>query len=209
MVQVFQASELTLGEVKARFGLSEVSTSDFFLECQVNMPQLTDYERQLLDRARADFRYMAQYPVHEALVKMVVLAPVMSAAGFYSHPFQTAAEKTIELTLEEQDEIIRGRIDLLVINQSLWVAVIESKGKKLNWLEALPQALIYMMSDQAPAQKRFGLVTNGTELVFIKLLKDARQYGLSKVFSLYNPGNDLYEVVGVLRTLSLPKPENE
>ena len=202
MVQILKASELTLNDVESRFALRQVDTSDFFSECQVSSPQLTDYERQLLDQARSDFRYLAKYPVHEELIKMVVLAPVLSATGFYRHPFQTTAEKTIELALEEQDEIIRGRIDLLVINQSLWIAVIESKGKKLNWLEALPQALTYMMSDQVKSKARFGLVTNGTDLVFIKLLKDARQYGLSQVFSLYNPDNDLYKVVGILRTLS-------
>ena len=83
MVQVLQASELTLNQVESRFDLRQVDASDFFPECQVSLPQLTDFERQLLDQARSDFRYLAKYPVHEELVKMVVLAPVLSAAGFY------------------------------------------------------------------------------------------------------------------------------
>ena len=53
------------------------------------------------------------------------------------------------------------------------------------------------------AQKTaFGLITNGSELMFLKLHRgDAPQYAVSGLFSLFNPGNDLYRAVGILRQL--------
>lgn len=50
-------------------------------------------------------------------------------------------------------------------------------------------------------QPKFGLVTNGTHLEFVKLDLAAGLYALSRTYSLNNPGNDLYEVVSVLRTI--------
>ena len=66
----------------------------------------------------------------------------------------------------------------------------------------LPQTLVYMASSAQRDQPKFGLITNGTEFVFVKLKSDLEKYGLSKIFSLHNLGNDLYGVVGVLRSIS-------
>jgi hypothetical protein len=46
---------------------------------------------------------------------------VLSVAGFYQQPFRPVAEKTIEIEPEDNDEILRGRIDILVLNERLWV----------------------------------------------------------------------------------------
>lgn len=202
MVQVFQANQLTLHEVKEKFGLQQERSPDFFPEWQVKPDKLAEQDRFLLDRAQTDFTYLSKYPVQEALVKMVVLSPLLSVAGFYQQPFRPVAEKNIEIEVEADDELIRGRIDVLVLNDKLWVTVIESKGSQFSWNLALPQALTYMMSGQQPAQTRYGLVTNGSDIVFVKLEKDSARYGLSKVFSLFNPDNDLYSVVRVLQALS-------
>jgi hypothetical protein len=55
--------------------------------------------------------------VLENIVKMVVLSPLLDLAGFYELPYQIEAETSVELELENQDELIRERIDLLVLNQ--------------------------------------------------------------------------------------------
>ncbi|MEO0769419.1 MAG: type I restriction enzyme HsdR N-terminal domain-containing protein, partial [Cyanobacteria bacterium J06649_4] len=103
------------------------------------------------------------------------------------------------------NELIRGRIDVLVVNQSLWVAVIEAKGSQFSLGVGLPQTLAYMASSKDKSRPQFGLITNGTEFLFIKLaLPEQGQpvYGLSKTYSLNNPGNDLYTVTSVLKALS-------
>jgi hypothetical protein len=49
----------------------------------------------------------------------------------------------------------------------------------------------------------FGAVLNGSEFLFIKLVPgDAPKYGLSDVFSLLNRGNDLYQVLKILKRFS-------
>ena len=48
MAPVLPASELTLNEVESRFALRQVDASDFFPECQVSSPQLTDYDGSYL-----------------------------------------------------------------------------------------------------------------------------------------------------------------
>jgi hypothetical protein len=206
MANLTPAHELTLREVKTRFGLTQVSQPDFFPEWQVSQaesPPLDEYDRRRLDQARTDFLYLAEEPVHEEIVKLVVLSPLLSVAGFYQHPFRPVAERQIELTLQDADEVLRGRLDLLVLNKTLWVTVLEAKSKRLNVLEAIPQALFYMMSSPGGQRVLFGLATNGSEFLLLKLQKgDAPQYALSQLFSLLNPENDLYRVAGILQHLA-------
>ncbi|MBE9068626.1 type I restriction enzyme HsdR N-terminal domain-containing protein [Leptolyngbya cf. ectocarpi LEGE 11479] len=204
MVRVAQASQLTLHDVEAKFGLRLETGADFFPEWQVAPVALDAYQARVLDQAQAHFRYLLAYPVHEELVKMVIISPLLSVAGFYERPFRPIAEETIEIALKANDELVRGRVDILVLNEQIWVATIEAKGPQFSWHVGLPQVLTYMVSGDQPSGVRFGLVTNGTDLIFVKLNKETGQYGLSKTFSIFNPGNELHHVVAVLKTLSNP-----
>ena len=203
MVQVIQATELTLHDVKEKFNLQQVDDELFFQEWQGDLPSVTDAEKEWLDRVKANFLYLAKYPMHEEIVKMVVLSPLLSLAGFYSYPFRPVAEKQVEIVVEDKEEIVRGRIDVLVLHQQLWVTTIESKRKRFNVLEALPQTLFYMMGSPNTDKPTFGFLSNGSEFLFLKLIKqNTPQYALSsRLFSLINRGNDLYNVVGVLKRL--------
>ncbi|MGB3291519.1 MAG: restriction endonuclease subunit R [Phormidesmis sp.] len=200
MVEVLQASQLTLYDVEAKFGLQPETNPDFFPEWQTAPIALSDYQRQVLDQAQASCRYLMKYLVQEALIKLVIVSPLLSVAGFYQKPFCTVAEQPTKVAVEDEDEIIRGRIDVLVVNEQLWVAVIEAKGSHFSWSVGLPQTLTYMTSGRQ-RQERFGLITNGSNFMFVKLQETGR-YRFSKEFSLYNPGNDLYAVVSVLKSIS-------
>ncbi len=202
MSQIIQARDLSLRIVKERFDLQQVWNSQFFLEWQKDLPAITDFEKQWLDQIRADFLSLAEDSLHEEVVKLFVLAPLLSLAGLARFPFLPVAEKQVEIVLEDEDEIVRGRIDLMLLHRRLWAIVIESKRKGLSVTEALPQALFYMMNSPNHDQPTFGFVLNGTEFLFVKLVKqNPPQYALSRLFSLINPGNDLYEVLSVLGSL--------
>ncbi|MBW4580986.1 MAG: restriction endonuclease subunit R [Tildeniella nuda ZEHNDER 1965/U140] len=202
MVQLIQASNLNLGDVKERFHLQEMRDSQFFSEWQGDLPELSDAEKQWLDQIKDNFLSFADYPLHEEIIKLSVLAPLLFLAGLMQLPFNPEAEKPVEIALETEDEIIRGRIDVLILHQRLWAIVIEAKRNQLNVREALPQALFYMLSSPANEKPIFGLMLNGTEVQFVKLVKHAApHYGLSRLFSLANPGNDLYVVLGILKQL--------
>jgi hypothetical protein len=74
-----------------------------------------------------------------------------------------AAEKQVEVSFEVDEQVMRGRVDWLVLHQDLWVTTIETKPKQADVLTALPQALFYMLASNAQtnSQPRFGLLTNG------------------------------------------------
>ena len=201
-MQVLQASQLSLAEVETKFHLSQVYDPLFFPEWQSTLPPLSPTTQQWLDQVKADFLALAKYPLHEEIVKLVVLAPLLSLAGLCRPPFLPSAEQPVEVTLADGDEMIRGRVDVLVLHRHLWVTVIESKRKGLDVSEALPQALLYLLTQPNPALPAFGLVTNGSHFIFIKLVRqDGWYYALSDEFSLRKQSNDLYTILGILQHL--------
>lgn len=208
MTTVLQSSTLTLREVIKRFNLKYIEESTFFSEWQVADSTLTDIDKSILDRTKQDFINLSQDSVKEELVKMVLVSPLLSTAGLYRYPFHVATEESVELLLEEHDEILRGRIDVLVVKENLWVILIEAKQAGFSLHEAVPQALSYLMSNPNSSEMSFGLVTNGSELMFVKLRQPSEErpqpsYGFSRIFSLFNPGNELHQVVNILKHLSV------
>ncbi len=200
MVQTIQAKDLTLHDVKEKFGLKQAEDEQFFGEWLDDLPELTDLEMRSLDRVKADFLYLDEYPMPESLVKMLVLSPLISLAGLYRPPFRVTTEAPVRIAAEDEGEIIQGRIDILVLQQ-LWVLVMESKQAGFSLKLGIPQALAYMMANPNTGKPAFGLVTNGSNFIFIKLTKqDTPQYALSDEFTLRR-GNDLYSVLGILKRL--------
>jgi hypothetical protein len=108
----------------------------------------------------------------------------------------------VQISVEDEGEIVQGRIDVLVVQEQFWALVIEAKNAQFSLKLAIPQALAYMIGNPHPERPAYGLVTNGSEFILIKLTKqDTPQYALSDVFSLLNRGNDLYGVLRVLKRL--------
>ncbi|MDJ0734295.1 MAG: restriction endonuclease subunit R [Nostocaceae cyanobacterium] len=203
MVQIIQAQNVTLGFLAAKFGLQLVNNEDFFTEWFEDIPEITDLEKQYLNRVKNNFLRLIQYPpILEDAVKMVVLSPLLDLAGFYEDPFLITTEKSIELAVESESEIVRGRIDVLVIQEQLWLLVIESKKASFSLLEARPQALAYMLANPNTKIPVFGLVLNGEDFQFIKLTKEDKPfYALSDKFTLYKRENELYQVLTILKKL--------
>ena len=79
--------------------------------------------------------------------------------------------------------------------------VIESKRAGLSLEPGIPQALAYMLANLNPEKPLFGLVTNGSNFIFLKLVQqEVPYYALSDEFTLRR-GNDLYTVLGILTRL--------
>jgi hypothetical protein len=203
MVQTIQAQEITLPQLSERFGLERTEDEQFFREWQDDLPELSDFEKQVLDEVKGDFLHLSQYPMLEPIVKMVVLSPLLRLAGFYRPPFYLAAEQEVRISSEDEGTIVRGRIDVLICQPQFWIVVIEAKRAEYSLKVGIPQALAYMLAHPNPEKPAFGFVTNGTESIFIKLTKqNTSQYGFSNEFSLLNRGNDLYTVVSILKRLA-------
>jgi len=202
MSDVTKISTMTLSEVKRRFGLEEVYDPSFFDEWRGVLPEIPELEQRWLDKLKDDFLSLEQYPLHEELVKMAMLGPLMSLSGLFRFPFYPQAEAEVLFTAEDEGEVLKGRIDVLVVRERLWVAVVESKNKRFSLIEAVPQALTYMMTSPNDGLPTFGLVTNGTHFAFLKLERaEVPRYAVSDERSLKRSENELYQVLGVLRKL--------
>lgn len=46
---------------------------------------------------------------------MVVLSPLLHLAGFYQPPFAIETETSIEIAAEDEGEIVKGNIDVLLV----------------------------------------------------------------------------------------------
>lgn len=213
MVQFLQAQNLGIAYLEEKFGLQQAENEDFFTEWFDNLPEITELEKQYLDRVKANFfSLIKRPPILENAVKMVVLSPLLDLAGFYRPPFHIATEESIEISeeiiidiqenTEEIKEIIKGEIDVLVLQHQLWLIVIEAKRSSFSLAKAIPQALTYMLANPKPDNSVYSLVINGEDFQFIKLTqKEKPMYALSDRFTLYRRENELYQVLRILKKL--------
>ena len=131
---------------------------------------------------------------------LLLVSPLLAASGFYDSPFRIKAEESVNLTVDDGEEILRGRIDVLVLQNRLWVMVLESKKTSLSVFTALPQALAYLMANPNPNLPVYGMVTNGDDILFIKVIQgDKPQYDLSRVFAPFTSAKELYIVLQILK----------
>ena len=185
MVQIIQARDISLYELEEKFGLQLSTDTDFFAEWKNDLPLLTEIEKQSLKRVQSNyFNLTRRRLISEEAVKMVVLSPLLDLAGFYQPPFDIETETSVEIVAEEEGVKLKGNIDVLVVQKNFWILVIESKSTKFDVMVALPQALAYMLNSANREKPTFGLIVNGREFVFVKLVREeeikyARSYALS------------------------------
>jgi hypothetical protein len=197
------ATQITLRDPKQLYGLVQTQDPNFFPEWLQDYTSLTQWEKEILDRVKANFtELMEDPPMMENTVKMVVLAPLLDLAGFFHKPFRIETETSIDVELEDEGIIIRGRIDVLVLKTRLWLLVIESKRSDFAVTRALPQALAYMLANPQLDQPTFGMITNGNEFLFLKATRQPSALcANSRLLALVNPGNELYTVLQILKQL--------
>jgi len=192
----------TFRQVEEKLGLRLAEDRQFFLEWMEALLPLSDSEQTRLDQVRRNYLYqLSDGILLEETIKMVVLSPLLELAGFYQSPYKFRAEVPVEIhTLGEHDEILRGRIDALVLQERLWIVLIESKRTTFDLELALPQALAYMAGSPNVDRSLFGVVTNGSSYLFVKVQN--KQYGISDLFSTRSPyRNTLHEVLKILKHL--------
>ncbi|MGF1499297.1 MAG: type I restriction endonuclease subunit R [Elainellaceae cyanobacterium] len=194
---------LSMAALQQRFGIVPSQDQQFFSEWANDLPTLTSPEKNTLDQIKARFdRHRNQGPLAEGTINQLLISPLLTLAGLYDEPFFVSTEPSLEIELKDQDEILRGRIDTLIIQQQFWVLVIESKST-IAFAIALPQAMAYMMANPNPDRPVYGLITNGDEFMFIKMqTQGLPQYDLSNVFSLLIPRrNQLYDIFQILKQI--------
>lgn len=202
MVQTIPISEqTTLKYLRDRFNLQRTEDRQFFSEWFIELPALSERDKIFLERMRSRYFYqLDEGTLLEGGVKMMIVAPLLDVGGFYDPPFKTQFEPAIVIEVETEAEILRGRIDALVVQNQFWVWVLEAKRTTFSLGLGIPQALAYMLAN--PTQSTtFGILTGGEDFIFIKLVRRSTSiYALSRKFSILNPG-DLSEVLRIMRRI--------
>ncbi|TRU68587.1 MAG: type I restriction endonuclease subunit R [Microcystis viridis Mv_BB_P_19951000_S69] len=138
----------------------------------------------------------------EGTVTLLLVSPLLAIAGFYDPPFRVRAEESVSLTVDDGEEILSGRIDVLVWLNQFWVVIVESKKTALSVWTALPQTLAYLMANPQPEKPSFALVTNGDDLLLVKLRANVHHYALSRVFAPFISREELYRVLPILKHIA-------
>ncbi len=197
---------LTIADIENKFQLMPSVESTFFREWQNDLPELTDIEKATLDRLLVRFTgHRRRGTLAEGAVDKLMISPLLDLVGFYEPEYEVRTEESVEFALEGEEEVLRGRIDTLIVRDRLWILVIEAKRTIMASL-ALPQALSYMMCNPEPELPSFGLITNGDEFIFVKVIaKPIPLYSASRLYSLFFPtgSQDLHEVFRVLKQIKM------
>jgi hypothetical protein len=205
MAKVIAVTEAfkSLADVESRLRLTRSEDKTFFTEWRESLPDLSGVEQDRLTILRQRLLYhRADGDLLEGSVMLLVASPLLELAGFYDAPFKMKAEASVEIAVDDGEEILRGRIDALILQQNFWVLVLEAKKTTISTRSALPQALAYMMANTQTEQPTFGMMTNGDDVLFVKLTtQPSGQYSLSRVFSLYTLPEELQSVLQILKQI--------
>ena len=203
MVQTLIAKDITLRDLINGWGLQLVRDESFFHEWQTHLPAVTEFEQQQLDRIKEGyFNLIDDPPLLEKTIQLSVVSPLLFLAEFYLPPFHIKAEESISITAEDDGVEIRGQLDILLLKEQFWVMVIESKRASFSVEAGLAQLLAYMFANPHPEKPGFGLITTGGSFMFVKLVQGSPpQYALSNQFNVRNQGNELYDVLRILKQM--------
>ncbi|UUO16583.1 type I restriction endonuclease [Dolichospermum heterosporum] len=186
----------TIAEAEKRFGLSR-SSLDFFTEWHDQLPAINPNDRTNLEILWKRYLYhRSGGHLLENTVMLLLVSPLLTVAGLYDPPFRIKAEESVQITIADSEETLQGRIDLLVLQDRLWVIVLESKKTMLSVWSALPQTLTYLMASPNTDLPNFGMLTNGDDIVFVKL--ENQHYAISRVFAPLSTQSELESACRVL-----------
>ena len=174
---------------------------------------LTERDLQELAQICSDFdNYLSEGRVSEGIVKALTTFPLLRLAGFYRPPLQISMEEEIaDITIEDEDATITGRLDILAVNKRqttaantyFWVLVIESKNSSAAPSAGLPQLLAYAHKSLERQQSLWGLATNGELYQFVHIQQGSPStYRLMPILSLMDAEPSV-KLLQVLKAISL------
>ncbi|MEL6129028.1 MAG: type I restriction endonuclease subunit R [Cyanobacteria bacterium J06627_3] len=190
-----------LNEAHQRLNLHPTNQADFFFEWQGKLPDLYQEETDTLDRLKARYRYyQADGAITESTVDFILVSPSLELLGLCDPPYKLRGEKYISIEIENGDTLLKGLIDVLVVQDSFWIVLLETKRYGFSVMQALPQTLAYLAS--ANTAQAFGLITTGEDFLFVKADLQTREYDVSDKFTLSTRReNQLCQVAQIMKQL--------
>ncbi|MEG5067470.1 restriction endonuclease subunit R [Microcoleus sp. B3-A4] len=199
MTQNLEASQLSLNDVRRLLKLERQRGGSFAKFLSVE--PLTDFEQQeLLLIGNHFWRHLEAGKVSAKLVKFLVLSPLMRLTGFFKVPVVLTMEDSIPIEVEDGDTLIKGRLDILAVNQpdaelaaaQFWILVVEPKNSAIDPWAGLPQLLTYAYKSLQQQSSVWGLTTNGRNYQFVYLTRgNPCTYQILPDLSLTDPERSL------------------
>ena len=196
---------INLNEAHDRFNLSQTADTQFFTEWFEDLPEITDSEKESLNRLKNRYLYYAaDSEITEGTIDRIMVSPLLDLIGLFDLPFKIRGERFVKVEIDNGDTVLEGFIDAVVVQSQFWVVVIEEKRFNVNVLQALPQTLAYMMANPNSEMPGFGMITTGDDYIFIKLNQQVRQYALSDKFTAISrdENNNLFRVLRVIKRIT-------
>ncbi|HAG84698.1 MAG TPA: type I restriction endonuclease subunit R [Cyanobacteria bacterium UBA12227] len=163
----------SLSDLRVRCNLHQADSDRFFNEWVEDLPELDEREQAGISRIKQRYDYHRNDSLLlEGTINLVVVSPLLEIAGFLDPPFRIRSPYGICLELDDPEETIRGFIDTLVVQEQLWILVVESKRTSIPVPAAFPQLLAYMLASPRSDRAAFCMATNGDEFVFLKLSQE-------------------------------------
>lgn len=207
MTTTLDARNLSLEIVRQLFKFEEQFNNSF--TSLLSLESLTEFEQQELLQIQNIFRsYYGAGKISEGQIKFLFLAPLMKLAGFYRTNIKITLEENIaDISVEDEDRIIKGRMDILAVNKTegrttttpFWILVIEAKNSSLNAFDGLPQLLAYAYKGIEQQSSVWGLTTNGMDYQFVYI-----QQGNPPIYQLL-PKLDITRVESSIELLQVLK----
>lgn len=190
----------TLSDLQ-RLGLSQTQSDAFFTEWRDRLPPLTAQEQSSINRIKQRYDYQrTDGLLLEGTINLIVTCPLLESLGFVDPPYRVKSPYGIALELQDPEETVKGFIDILVLQEKLWILTIESKRTSISVPAAFPQLLAYMAANPERKAPNYGMATNGDEFVFLKLSASG-EYDTSRSFSLFPRHHELEAVAQILKAL--------
>ncbi|MGF1569382.1 MAG: type I restriction endonuclease subunit R [Nodosilinea sp.] len=207
MVQTIAVTEAitNLETAHQRLGLGRSGDPAFFSEWQPPLPSLTLDEKAALDKYSDRYlTYATDGAISEGTVNVIMVSPLLELLGLCDPPWRVEGERYVEIAIENNAQVLRGRMDVVVIQRQLWIVLIEAKHFGFSVLQGIPQTLAYMMGSPQGQSLTYGLITTGEDFLFLKLSRQpTAQYALSNKFTLLSDEqNNLHRVAQVLKQLA-------
>jgi hypothetical protein len=200
---------LSFRDVEAKLGLRRSVDPHLFDEWEEALPELTAVEKAGLERLSQRYlRYLEEGEVNEGTLNIILLSPLLDALGLCDPPYRIRGEAWVQVqtAVDAAEGVVtlEGRIDALTLQEQFWLVIIEGKRGGFNVLQAVPQTLAYMAGTPHPERPVFGLVTNGYDYLFVKLVRqNQREFALSHNFTLLSAEqSNLFQVARILKHLA-------
>jgi hypothetical protein len=116
-----------LEEAQAKFNLSQTDDRLFFTEWYENLPELNEREKTELARLKNPYLYYVRKgKLTEGTIKIILLSPLLELMGLCDPPFEIQGEKYVKVEIEDggqQEPVLEGYIDALVVQDKLWIVL--------------------------------------------------------------------------------------